>query len=242
MTQTVLIIITFAIAGWIQGVLGFGFVIATTLILVNSMDLSTLVFLNLAISVVTSGVAFLSAKNIKILNKPILLKLVVSATLGLIIGVYIMNYVNSTILKQVTLIIILIASILSLTKTQKLFSHKYMLWFSGFISGVLTPSTGINGPPVVLHLNAALKNKAEIRVTMLAFLFLIMAFGLISLVIQPDFGQQNWITAAKLSIPSVAGYLLGLLTFRKMPDKVFQKFVLYFLISTSAAALINLFL
>lgn len=235
-----MILFAFMLAGLVQGVMGFGFAIATTLLLVSTMDFTLLVFLNLSMSVVTSLIAMLSAKNIAAIDKKILVKLMVSATAGLVIGIAIVNYVDAVVLKKITLVVILIASVLSLTKNKRFFAHSYICWIAGFFSGILTPSTGINGPLVALHLNAAFTNKQIIRTTMLAYLFLIMTFGVISMTIKIELPAQTWSMMGKVIIPSVVGYAVGLLSFRLLSDLIFRRTVTAFLICSSLLSLIYL--
>jgi uncharacterized protein len=240
MAELLFILGAFLIAGWVQGIIGFGFAIATTLLLVNQMDFTMLVFLNLCMSLLTSLVAMFSAKNLKAIHKPTLLRLVLSAGAGLVVGILIINMVNAVVLKQVTLAVIFVASLLSLRKKIAFFSHSYMAWITGFFSGVLTPSTGINGPMVALHLNAAFHNKVQTRTTMLAYLFLIMLFGVVSMAFQKTLPKETWNMLPKVLIPSIAGYGLGMLSFRLLSDKVFKQIVILFLIGSSILSLIYL--
>lgn len=240
--ELLFILLVFMLAGWIQGVIGFGFAVATTLFLVNRMDFTTLVFLNLVMSVVTSLIAMLSGKNLRAIHKPTLWRLIISSFIGLALGLIMINAVNVVTLKTITLVTIFIASVLSLTKTKALFAHNYMLWISGFFSGVLTPSTGINGPLVALHLNAAFENKRQTRTTMLAYLFLIMLFGAVSMSLQEVFSQATWNMMFKVLIPSVIGYVLGMLSFRLLSNLVFKITVTVFLICSSLISLIYLIL
>lgn len=239
-SEIIIIVIAFLVAGWIQGVFGFGFAIATTLLLVNRIDFTMLVFLNLCMSVVTSVIAMLSGKNILTIHKTTLLKLIISSTAGLVLGMAVISYFDAVVLKKITLVVILIASIASLTKTKALFSHHYMAWIGGFFSGVLTPSTGINGPLVALHLNAAFTDKQRIRNTMLAYLFLIMAFGVISMSINADLSSQTKDWLVKVIGPSILGYVLGMLSFRLLSDYIFRRTVNVFLICSSFASLVYL--
>ncbi|GAB2549810.1 sulfite exporter TauE/SafE family protein [Rufibacter soli] len=223
----------FLVAGWVQGILGFGFAIATTLLLVQVLDFTMLVFLNLAMSVLTSLFAMLSAKNLKTIHRPTLLKIIVSASAGLLVGIFVLNQVDPRVLKQVTLVVIMLASLLSLRKKVLVFAYPAMAWASGFFSGVLTPSTGINGPLVALHLNAAFQDKQQTRNTMLAYLFMIMAFGVVSMGFQQKLPEQTWSMLPKVILPSVAGYGLGMLSFRMLSDSAFKKIVTFFLIGSS---------
>ncbi len=238
--ELLIILFAFMLAGWVQGVFGFGFAIATTLLLVSKLDFTLLVFLNISMSVVTSLIAMFSSKNIAAIDKKTLLKLILSATAGLAIGIAIVNYVDAVILKKITLVVILIASVLSLTRNKRFFAHSYMCWISGFFSGILTPSTGINGPLVALHLNAAFTNKQTIRTTMLAYLFLIMLFAVISMALKTELPEQTWSMMGKVFLPSVVGYVFGLFSFRLLSDSLFRKTVTVFLICSSLFSLIYL--
>lgn len=235
-----MILFSFMIAGMIQGIFGFGFAVATTLLLVNHIDFTTLVFLNLCMSVLTSLIAMLSGRNVKAIHKGVLLKLMISASVGLVVGLAILSYVNAITLKKVTLMVILFASLISLTKNKTFFAHSYMSWIGGFFSGVLTPSTGINGPLVALHLNAAFTNKQQTRNTMLAYLFLIMCFGVVSMIFHVNFSNDIWIILLEVFIPSILGYVLGMLFFRLLSDAVFRSAVTLFLICSSIVSLIYL--
>ncbi len=234
------ILLAFMIAGWVQGTLGFGLAVTSTLILVNKMDFVTLVFLNLCISFLTCLIAMFSAKNIKSILKPVLLKLVISALLGLVLGLVLIHAVDSIILKKVTLVVILITSLMSLSKLKLLFSHSYLTWLTGFLSGALTPSTGINGPLVVLHLNAIGKNKQQIRNTMLSYLLVVMALGILLMSFQSELNIGVLHLLPKVVVPAIMGYILGTLSFRLFSNFVFSRTVILFLICSSLLSLIYL--
>lgn len=234
------IFLAFLIAGWIQGTLGFGFAVTSTLLLINRVDFTMLVFLNLCMSFLTCLIAMFSSKNIKSILKPVLLKLVISALAGLVIGLALINYVDSEILKKITLVVILIASVISLSKIGSFFSHSYMTWLTGFLSGVLTPSTGINGPFVVLHLNAISENKQQTRNTMLSYLLIIMALGILSMSFQNELQPEVWKLLPKVVIPAIVGYVLGTLSFRLFSNLVFSRTVIFFLICSSILSLVYL--
>lgn len=238
----VVILLSFLVAGWVQGTLGFGFAVASTLMLLGGMNFTMLVFLNLCMSFLSCVLAMLSAGNLRSIHKPIFLRVVISALIGLVIGSAVIKYVDGVFLKQVTLVVILVASLLSLGKYRRFFGQKHLSVAGGFLSGILTPSTGINGPLVMLHLNAALKEKRRIRSTMLSYLLVIMAFGVLSMTFQVGLPRGSWGMLAKIVLPSVAGYALGVLTFRQLSDSRYNRLVTFFLISSSLLSLIYLIL
>src|SRR6476661_3817812 len=118
MSTTVLILLVFFLAGSVQGIVGFGFAIATTLLLVNSMDFSLLVFLNLCMSAFTSLIALFSGDNLRSINKKVFTILIGSALVGLALGVLLVDHLDARVLKEITLAVILLASVLSLTKSK----------------------------------------------------------------------------------------------------------------------------
>jgi uncharacterized membrane protein YfcA len=240
MQEIVLLCLVFFIAGVVQGVIGFGFAVATTLLLINRMDFTTLVFLNLSMSLITSIIAMLSGENLKMIDKSILIRLSLMSFIGLIIALYIMEWVNPLILKKLTLSVILFASFISLFKSMNIFAKSGMVWISGFSSGLLTPSTGINGPMVALHLNAALNNKISKRATMLAYLCFIMGAGVLLMSFQQDFTSQTWRLLGKVILPSIIGYGAGLWLFRKLSNHTFKLTITIFLIISSLISLLYL--
>lgn len=240
MQEIIIFSVIFFIAGWVQGIIGFGFAVATTLLLINKIDFTTLVFLNLSMSLITAIIAMFSGKNLKMIDKGILIRLSTLAAIGLTIGILIIEWVNPVVLKKITLSVILFASIISLFKSKKFFGKKNMVWISGFSSGLLTPSTGINGPMVALHLNAALTDKMAKRATMLAYLCFIMGAGVLMMGLQQDFSAETWLLLGKLVIPSVVGYAAGLWSFKRLSDHVFKLTVTVFLIISSLISLLYL--
>lgn len=240
MSTAILVLIVFFIAGCVQGIVGFGFAIATTLVLVNFMDFSLLVFLNLCMSALTSLIALFSGDNLRSINKKVFGILIGSALLGLALGVMLVDHLDAKALKEITLAVILLASILSLTKSKKIFAKPPMLWINGFLSGVLTPSTGINGPLVALHLNAAYTDKRTIRATMLTYLFVIMVFGVVSMYIYATLPEGTWMTMAQVLIPSMLGYVVGMKLFGLLSHSLYQRMVTVFLIASSLMSLIYL--
>lgn len=230
----------FMIAGLVQGMLGFGLAVTSTLLLANRMDFTMLVFLNLCLSFLTCLIAMFYSKNVKAVMKPVLIRLLISALCGLAVGMMMIGYMDSGILKEITLAVILIASVISLGKAKRFFSHPVMTWLTGFLSGVLTPSTGINGPFVVLHLNAVSKHKGQTRNTMLSYLLIIMALGILLMSFHSGLGGEAWNLLPKVVLPAVLGYAIGVLLFRLLSDVVFSRIVIFFLLSSSVLSLIYL--
>lgn len=240
MSEIILFTIVFFLAGCVQGILGFGFAITTTLILVNHIDFKQLVFLNLFMSALTSLIALFSGHNLRSIKRHVLLKLIGSGFAGLIGGILLIDYTNDIVLKKITLCVILVASILSLTKNKHLFARSAMVWASGFFSGALTPSTGINGPLVALHLNAAFTDKRAIRSTMLAYLFLIMVFGVVSMYLHAALPGNTWSMMGRIVIPSLVGYGAGMLSFKAFTHTAYSMSVTIFLVASSLMSLLYL--
>ena len=59
----------------------------------------------------------------------------ISSVIGLLIGTLMLDLIDALILKKITLLVILLASLVSLTKNKKFFAHQYLVWVGGFFSG-----------------------------------------------------------------------------------------------------------
>jgi uncharacterized membrane protein YfcA len=109
---------------------------------------------------------------------------------------------------------------------------------AGFLSGVLTTSISVNGPPLALWLEAEKVSPAVFRAT-LAAAFLILDVAGVALIVSRegsdtvDLGQLGPLLACVL-----AGYALGAVGFRRLDAERFSAIVLSIVICTGLASVI----
>jgi uncharacterized membrane protein YfcA len=107
---------------------------------------------------------------------------------------------------------------------------------AGFVSGVLTTSINVSGPPVVLWLEARGARPEEFRASLAAtFLALNLAGGVLLLGAEGSASLDAGTVALLLGLV-VAGYALGALAFRRLDRERFYSVVLALAAGTGAAS------
>jgi len=108
---------------------------------------------------------------------------------------------------------------------------------AGFLSGVLTTSISISGPPIVLWLEAQALSPAEFRATLAAAFLALNVAGWAVLGVAGDATADLGELAVLLALV-VAGYALGALAFRRLDHERFYRIVLALVIVTGAASVV----
>jgi hypothetical protein len=99
-------------------------------------------------------------------------------------------------------------------------------WATGFLSGALTTSISVSGPPIVLWLEAHGVRPLEFRASLAAsFLALNLTGGLVLLAVEGS-GALDAGTVAPLLGLLLVGYALGAFAFRRLPPDRFSTAVL----------------
>lgn len=107
---------------------------------------------------------------------------------------------------------------------------------AGFVSGALTTSISVSGPPVVLWLEARGVRPEEFRASLAAtFLALNLSGGAVVLAAEGS-GSLEAATVVPLLVLVLAGYALGTLAFRRLNHERFRRLVLALVVFTGAAS------
>jgi uncharacterized protein len=111
-------------------------------------------------------------------------------------------------------------------------------WAAGFVSGALTTSISVSGPPIVLWLEARGVRAEEFRASLAAsFLALNLAGGALLIGAEGTGALDAGLVAPLLALVA-AGYALGALVFRRLDRERFFKFVLVLVAVTGAASVV----
>ena len=109
----------------------------------------------------------------------------------------------------------------------------------GGLSGSLTTSIGMPGPPLLLYFSGTDTQKAKLRGTTLAFYLFIYFLSLIIQVIVAGTSKTVWVSSG-IALPLVfVGLLIGQRLFIVINQKVFQIFTYIILIFTGVYMLIE---
>jgi uncharacterized protein len=111
-------------------------------------------------------------------------------------------------------------------------------WTVGFVSGALTTSISVSGPPIVLWLEARGVRPEEFRASLAAsFLVLNLAGGALLLAAEGTGALDAGAVAPLLGLVA-AGYALGMFAFRRLDRERFFVLVLVLVACTGAASVV----
>ncbi len=232
----ILVACAVAAAAMLQSVSGFGF---------------SLIFVPMVAVLVDSKVAVVAASTLgplltlsvsvagwRDIRWRLVLLLSGSAVLGMPVGLWVLVSVSARMLELVigSVVIVLAASLMLGVRTR---DHRGVDAAAGFLSGVLATSTGTNGPPVVLAMQARGVPRLEMRATLAAVFLVQGILALVGFVIAGQFTDQVGRVAA-VGLPGLlCGRLIGDRVFGKLDQRGYGRIVLGLLIVAGAAALVE---
>ncbi|WLD93318.1 sulfite exporter TauE/SafE family protein [Alkalihalobacillus sp. AL-G] len=219
MSEVILISILVLFSAVLQTSTGFGFSIVATPFLLFFFEPREAIQINLILSLVISCV--LIAKIRQDVDFNILKRFIFGSAAGLPVGIILFLILNMTILKLGVSLLILVLTLLLMMKfhVKKTNTRDY---FVGGISGSLTTSIGIPGPPILLYFSGTNTQKETLRATTLAFYLWIYAVSLLIQIIFAGTTKTVW-TSSGLALPILlVGMVIGQLLFRRINQQAFR--------------------
>jgi uncharacterized protein len=139
------------IASLTMSVVGFGFGLIATPILLLFLDSKTVVLFSAGLGSITGLLVFIQTRYFA---KPKIIAILgISSLIGLPIGILMIDHISAPILKIVIGILVIIFAVLFASgRTFKNPRENLGSALSGFIGGLLMSGTGLGGPPVSLYL------------------------------------------------------------------------------------------
>lgn len=173
----------------------------------------------------------------------IVITLVIGSVVGMPAGLSLTTHVSVDVTRLMALSTILVLAVLSVTnfRPKNLDSTAGRLG-AGLISGVVTGIAGVGGMVIVIYIFSLGRKAKVIRASLVMYLFLTLITSLFYLVF---FGLMNseviW-RGAFLSVPVVAGVLIGTSLFSKTHEKFYRHFCLGLLILLALTGLLRVIL
>ncbi|UCF30798.1 MAG: sulfite exporter TauE/SafE family protein [bacterium] len=216
------------LAGFTQGLSGFGSVLVSLPLLAVIYDIRTVVPLVslFALCITTTLVIQLhehmSLKRIS--------PLLVAAVPGMAFGAYLLKHARSGYLEFLIGVLLVSFSIYSLSARprERELSHIWK-WVAGFLSGILGGSIGANGPPVIIYTSLQPWGKNPIKSTLVGY-FMVAGIGISSI-----HAAYRLITLEVLRMfaiglaPVMAGVLTGSYLFGRIDTTTYRKVVTFLL-------------
>ncbi|KRE07854.1 hypothetical protein ASE46_23745 [Bacillus sp. Root239] len=238
MEDLMVLIIIVLVASLLQTSTGYGFSIVGTPFLLLIYPAHMAIQINIILSICLS--AFMIFKIRKEIDKSLLVRLIKGSVMGLILGIFIYLFLDIQLLKMTVGALILFLTILLILKLM-INRTQNKDFITGGISGLLTTSIGVPGPPLLLYFSGAGIDKTTLRSTTLAY-YLFVYF--VSLVMQLSFGgtsKETWIFSLIAIPPLFAGIMLGQLFFKWISQKVFRIITYIILMFTGVYLLVTSF-
>lgn len=224
------------IASIIQTSTGFGFSILATPFLLFLMEPRDAIQLNLIVSIVISCALINKIKND--IDFGVLKRFLIGSVVGLPIGMAILLLVDMEKLKLGIGVMVLALTILLMIHLR-IKQTKARDTVVGSLSGTLTSSIGMPGPPMLLYFSGIETKKESVRATTTAFYLIIYPLSLIVQIIFVGTNKTIWISSS-LAIPIVAvGLVLGQFLFAKINQRIFRLITYGILFFTGAYLLIE---
>ena len=159
------------LASFVQSVTGFGFCLVATPLLLFVFETKSVVVIGVILNAVLCALILLHSRQHIDIRRVALI--CVGSIFGIPLGAYLLSSINPSMIKLVIAVLVIPFSVFLLLGKALWFKRDSLgCGTAGFVSGALTTSTSLSGPPVVLFLlNQGLVKKQFVATLAAYFLF-----------------------------------------------------------------------
>ena len=212
-------------------VTGFGFNLISAPLLTLVYAPRLVVLLTLLLGICASGLLLLRPEIRREAQWALIRPLFLWSLSGMPAGVALLTWGPARLLKGVIAAVTAAFAIVMLTRFRpRLRGGALDTAAVGFLSGVLSTSTSLNGPPVALYLMALGLAKNQFRGTMVTYVFLATVTSVALLILGGTAGAQTLLLGVQLLPALFLGFAAGVLAVRGLSDPGFERTVLAFLV------------
>lgn len=212
-------------------VTGFGFNLVSAPLLTLLYPPRFVVVLTLLLGICASGLLVLRREIRRTVEWRVVRPLYLSSLAGMPFGVALLMWGPARLLKAVIAAVTAAFAIVMLTRFRPRLTGSALDTVAvGFLSGVLSTSTSLNGPPVALYLMARGYAKDRFRGNMVIYVFLATVTSVVLLALGGGITSQTLALAAKLAPVLIAGFFAGVAAVHGLSDRHFEVTVLGFLV------------
>ncbi|TDE14986.1 sulfite exporter TauE/SafE family protein [Jiangella asiatica] len=205
------------VSGFLVGFTGFGFnllaVPALALLTPAKDAVIVTLFLGTVVNVVMT-VAYRRHVEVRVAAV-----LIAASVPGLLFGTVLFSLMTPGVLRVVIgALTVVFAVVLLLRKAPVAVTpRKLVTAGTGLLSGALTSTTGMGGPPVAAYLVSGVAEVDRVRATLMFYTAMASVAALALLGVSGDVSSGQMIQAAQLAPFGLAGVVAGALVFRKFP-------------------------
>lgn len=224
------------VASVLQTSTGFGFSIMATPFLLMLFLPQEAIQINIILSLIIS--ISLIWKIRKDIDFSIMKRFIIGSIVGVPFGIIIFISMNITAFKIGVSIMLLVLTLL-LVLNFRVKPTRIRDFIVGGLSGLLTTSIGMPGPPLLLYFTGTDTEKGKLRATTLAFYLFIYFISLITQIIFAGTNKLIW-ESSLYAIPIVfVGLIIGQIIFKWLNQQIFKIFTYVLLSFTGIYLLIE---
>lgn len=235
------VLIVLMLSSFLHTITGFGFAIITAPLLALALEARETAMLIVTTSIIVMLFILRAAKNEGSFKA--ILPIVGAAVVGAIPGAYIVTVISNDGLKLFIGIVLIVATA---AMWKDYFLHtknqKFIVSIVGIISGFLSTTTGVSGPPVILYyLNAKAEANKDVFRGNLTRYFLLL--NIVAFIISYASGNiksgKLWLYTL-LAVPALyIGFYLGERFFHRLNAELFKKICLAMVLFSSIAVILS---
>jgi len=223
------IILIFLLAGFVQGVSGFGSALVAMPFLLLFLDAKIAVPLCILNSLVIT--LYLSLQLRKHVDWRKILPLLIGCTPGIYVGSRFLKESDSDLIKLLLGVMLVCYSLYNLIlKPAPKKINGVWAYLSGFLTGVIGSAFSAGGPPTIIYTTLTGWSKNDIKATLSIFFFITgiliatahVANGLTTITVIRYFGMSL--------LAALFGVWAGSICYGKIRQETYMKIILYFLI------------
>lgn len=220
-TTWVLALCAVFFAAFVRGLAGFGFALVLAPILLLILSPATVVVINLFLSMLSHILVVLHS-FVRMDFKRVL-PMALSSLLGIPLGVWIISVVAPSIMKIfIGAVIICFAALVAFGFRKTFAGERLSSCIAGFFSGILSSSTSLGGPPVVLFMHSQEWPKEIIHPSLAGYFIFLGFCSLVALSLSGQVNAETIITAASLAPTLLIGTGLGMIVFKRVNAHLFR--------------------
>lgn len=223
-------------ASILQASTGFGFSIMATPFLLMLFLPQEAIQINIILSLLISFALIFKVYND--VDFRLFKRFIIGSIIGAPLGLLVFISMNINTLKLGISILLLVLTVLLMCNVQ-IKPTSVRDFIVGGISGVLTTSIGMPGPPLLLYFTGTNTEKAKLRATALAFYLFIYSISLITQITIMGTHKIIWQSSLYAVPVALIGLFIGQMIFHKLNQRLFRVFIYALLICTGVFLLVE---
>ena len=228
----------FCISAMLQGFTGFGFSILSLPLITLLISPKIAVPILVLYSIIINIVVFFSARKAFELKK--IWILMIFGIIGVPIGTHFLITLNDNLIKLFFGIFITVFGLLLLFGFRRKIKHEKISMIPiGFISGILSGSVSIGGPPLILFLSNQGVNKQVFRANLAVYFFILNIFTIPVYIYNGLISEQVLNYSLKFFPALLIGVIIGNIFSKKIREEHFRKITLFLLILMGILAVVS---